>query len=519
VREGFAVWHVTREYAGLAEAGGVKDVARGLAEAQARAGCRATVMLPLYGFMPGALKSGDLVAAFTLALPDQDQGNAMIPEDVRVHAAELGGVRMLLVESPRFSSARDVYTHTQRDEEENHWKTRGSGHWDAHQKNITLQRAAIEAALALGERPDVFHCHDGHTAFLPALLREEPRLVEPFGQTRAVVTIHNAGAGYHQEVWNADFARLLTGLPPAVIKRAMLGTSVDPLLLAGDYARVVTVSEQYARELMAEREKEMSGGLGRAFRERGISLAGITNGIDPRPWDPRAPGSPGLPFPFDPLTGDLEGKRKSREVLVRTLGLPADPGGPLYAYVGRLAGQKGIDVLFHALKDLLRSPEQRLFAIVGRGEKDMESMLAWLAAEPSTAGRLAFVPRYDQDLASLLYAASDFFLIPSAYEPCGLTDFIAQIRGSIPVVHRVGGLVKVRDGETGFSYDEHSPAALAASVQRTTRLVREDPALLERVRRVAFQEIFSRHTWDRVYAESYLPLYESAVPAKTWTGR
>ena len=519
MREAFSVWHVTREYAGLAEAGGVKDVARGLAEAQARAGCRTTVVLPLYGFMPEALKSGDRVASFTLALPDQDHGNARIPEDVRVVATQLGGVRMLVVESSRFSSARDVYTHTQRDEDENHWKTRGSGHWDAHQKNITLQRAALEAALALGERPDVFHCHDGHTAFLPALIREDPRLVEPFRQTRAVVTIHNAGAGYHQEVWNAEFAELLTGLPARVIQRGMLGTSVDPLLLSGDYGSLVTVSEQYAREVMAERETEMSGGLGKAFRERGISLGGITNGIDPGPWDPRAAGSPGLPFPFDPLTGDLDGKRKCREVLFRSLAFPTDPGGPLYAYVGRLAGQKGIDVLFHALKDLLRSSGARVFAIVGRGEKDMESMLAWLAAEPSTAGRLAFVPRYDSDLASLLYAASDFFLIPSAYEPCGLTDFIAQLRGSIPIVHHVGGLVKVRDGETGFSYQEHSPAALAAAVDRTTRLLRSDPALLERIRRTAFQEIYSRHTWDRVFPESYLPLYETAIPGKAWTDR
>ena len=517
--DGLSVWHVTREYAGLAEAGGVKDVVRGLAEAQVRAGCRSTVVLPLYGFLPEPLRSGRAVASFVVSLPDQDKGNAFFDESVRVLASEREGVRILLVDSPRFASARDVYTYTARDEEEDHWKTRGSGHWDAHQKNLLLQRAALESVLALRERPDIFHCHDGHTAFLPALAREDARYAAALAQARAVVTIHNAGAGYHQEVWSPDFARLLTGLPGSVIGRGMLGSGVDPLLLAGDYASMVTVSERYAEELVAERDSEMGGGLGRLFRERGIALRGITNGIDPRPWDPRSPGTSGLPSRFDPQTGDLAGKRECRGELLRSLGQPDSGGDPLYAFVGRLTGQKGIDVLFHALKELLASSDRRVFVVIGRGEKNMESMLGWLASGSKPGGRLAFIPRYDQDLASLIYAASDFFLVPSAYEPCGLTDFIAQLRGSIPVVHRVGGLVKVRDGETGFSYDEHTPAALAAAVERTTRLFHEQPVLLDQIRRRAFAEVFSLHTWDRVFAESYLPLYQTAIPGQAWTRR
>ncbi len=517
--DGPSVWHIAREYAGMAEAGGVKDVVRGLAEAQARAGWKPTVALPLYGFLPETLRSGTTAATFVLSIPDQDRDNALFDEAVRVVVSTVDGVRVLLVDSPRYASARDVYTYTAPDEEENHWKTRGSGHWDAHQKNIVLQRGALETALALGEAPDVIHCHDGHTAFLPALLREDPRFSGAFRETRAVVTIHNAGAGYHQEVWSAEFARLLTGLPEAVIRRGLLGTSVDPLLLAGDYATLTTVSERYAEELLAEQDGELSGGLGRALGERGIGLRGITNGIDPRPWDPRLPGAPGLPFPFDPLSGNLVGKQRCRAALLHRLGL-ADAGqGPLYAFVGRLTGQKGIDVLFHALKDLLRGPRDRTFVVIGKGNKNMEAMLGSLASEPAHAGRLAFLPVYDQELASLIYGGSDFFLVPSAYEPCGLTDFIAQLRGSIPVVHRVGGLVKVRDGETGFSYDDHSPAALAAAVERTTRLYRQEPGLLDRIRRRAFGEIFSRHTWDRVFAESYLPLYRDAAREKVWTGR
>jgi starch synthase len=516
LRSDLSVWHVAREYAGLAEAGGVKDVVRGLAEAQARAGLRTTVVLPFYGFLPEALHAGPVVASVALSLPDQDRGNAFSRETARVIAHVRQGVRVMLVDLPRYSAARDVYTYTALDEEENRWKTRGSGHWDAHQKNVALQRVALECALALGEVPAVFHCHDGHTAFLPALLREDERYRADLARSRAVVTIHNAGPGYHQEVWSAEFARLLTGLPERVLRKGILGTVVDPLLLAGCYASLATVSERYAEELLSENDGELSGGLGRALRERAIALHGITNGIDPGPWDPRSAPGPDLPFPFDPLTGDLAGKRKSRERLLSVLGLP-DRGGPLYAFVGRLTGQKGIDVLIPALEQLLPSDGRRAFIVLGRGDKQMEEKMAALASTHAPAGRFAFVPRYDEELASLIYSSSDFFLVPSAFEPCGLTDYIAQLRGSIPVVHRVGGLVKVRDGETGFSYDEHQPHALAAAVNRTTRLFRDEPGLLDGIRRRAFDEIFRLHTWDRVLAESYLPFYEAALPGTEWT--
>ncbi len=518
-RESPLVWHVSREYAGIAEAGGVKDVVRGLAEAHARSGGSPTVVIPRYGFIPEELAAGAQVASFTLALPDQDKGNELFDEKVIVHQAMHAGVRLLLVHSPRYSALRDVYTYSAADEEENHWRKKGTGHWDFHQLNLILQRTALETALALDEIPDIFHCHDGHTAFLPALLREDPRFAGPFHASESVVTIHNAGKGYHQEVWDPAFAAILTGLPVEVLSKGLLNGTIDPLLLAGEYARLVTVSEQYAKELLAEHGTELTGGLGKALRERGIPLAGITNGIDPSPWDPRTPEKSGIPFGFDPTSDDLGGKILCRQALAKKLGVAADrpAPSPLYAFVGRLTGQKGIDVLFHALRELLKNETERRFIVIGTGEKEKESMLAWLAAEPAAAGRLVFLPRYDQALASLVYASSDFFLVPSGYEPCGLTDFIAQIFGSIPIVHHVGGLVKIRDGETGFSYLEHRPEALIASIERTTRIYRDQPELLNRIRRRAFEEIFSRHTWDRVLADSYLPLYAAVLTDGSWT--
>jgi len=516
-----SVWHVSREYAGMAEAGGVKDVVRGLADALVRSGVHTTVVLPLYGFLRRHGDLGRPVASFTASLPDQDRGNQLFEERVQVFQSEAQGVRLLLVETPRYSALRDVYTYTAQDEAENRWRRKSTGHWDSHQLNLLLQLAALETAARIAQAPVLFHCHDGHTAFLPALMRESPAYTERFASSAAVVTIHNAGKGYHQEVWSLEFAALLTGLQRSVLHKGLLGGAIDPLLLAGSYSLLCTVSEQYARELLAEKDDEVSGGLGKACRERGIPLSGITNGISPASWDPRFPEDSGLPFRFDPSGGDLEGKRQCRRKLEASLGLPAGPGGerpPLYAFVGRLTEQKGVDILFKSLQEMLSAEENPLFVVLGSGEKQREDMFSWLAAQASPRGRLCFIPRYDPQLAKLIYAASDFFLIPSEYEPCGLTDFISQILGSIPIVHRVGGLVKVRDGETGFSYDEQSPAAFSAVLRKTARLFASDPSMLEGIRRRAFSEIFSRHTWDRVLEDGYLPLYRKAVEG-TWQTR
>jgi starch synthase len=380
--------------------------------------------------------------------------------------------------------------------------------------NLLLQRAALQTAAVLGA-PMVYHCHDGHAAFLPAIVREDPAARAAGG--RSVVTVHNAGVGYHQEIWDMDFASLVTGLERSVLTQGLLRGTVDPLLLSAHYAPLTTVSEQYARELLAEGDEGLSGGLGPALRAAGVPLTGITNGVDPDPFDPRPGGGARIPFPFDPARGEWEGKRRCRERLLDILALPRSGAHPLFGFIGRLTAQKGIDVLSGALSLLLSQGDCPQVAVLGQGAREHEEALASLAE--AGRGRVRFVSRFDPELAMLIYASCDFLLIPSAYEPCGLTDYYAQLMGTVPLVHRVGGLVKVRDGETGFSYDEQSPQELASAIRRCARLFREEPDMLERVRRRAFREIFEKHTWDRVAREGYLPLYESVAADGAWKGR
>ena len=507
-----SVLHVAREYSGFGEAGGVKDAVSGLAGALVRMGVRTTVALPLYGFLKARLSLGRAVAVFTIPIPDHDHKNRVRDERVRVLSLERDGVRFLLVESRRFSDKNDVYTYTDVDETANSYKKKGTGHWDSHQMNVILQKAALETALRTGDIPDIFHCHDGHAAFLPALMREDRRISEAFARTGAVVTIHNAGVGYHQEIWDPAFAALLTGLSPGVLSRGLLNATVDPLLLAGFYARMTTVSEQYADELLREKDAEVSGGLGRSFGERGIKVTGITNGVDPAPFDPRYPAASGLAFRFDPSTGELDGKKQCKQALLEELSFARASGErPLIGFIGRLTKQKGIDVLEEAVASALGKGRAADFIVLGQGESKDEELFRALSSRKFSQGALCFISRYDPGFAKRLYAASDFLLIPSKYEPCGLTDFHAQLMGSIPVVHAVGGLRKVRDAQTGLSYEEQSPAALEAAIGRCLSLYTGEQEALSKIRKTAFDEIFQKHTWDTVAREGYLPLYEAAA--------
>ena len=525
------VWHVAREYDGIAEAGGLKDVVTGLAEALVRRGLPCTAVIPRYGFIdPAALGASRLPLRFSLPMPVSPYSAEMQEIEVEPWTVERAGVRVVLLDCLHSRDKRSVYTFTEEDERETPAHRRGEGHWDVHQLNLLLQRGALSLALALHEQggeplPAVFHCHDGHAAFLPTLLRELPPYREAFAASRALLTIHNAGWGYHQEIYGLDFARRVTGLPFVILSRGgepgrPEPAVVDPLLICPAYCPVNTVSEEYAREIISGELDGLTGGLGAGYRRRGYTLLGITNGIDPAGSDPRYPERSGLPFAFDPLKGELEGKHRCREALLRELASGAFPGlqvhgtldeaaegEPLFTFVGRLAGQKGVDILADAAARLLRGGAPLRFLLLGQGNADLERRLIGLAAEPGARGRLQLLLGYQPRAARAVFAAGDFFLVPSLFEPCGLTDLYAQLMGNLPVVHRVGGLTKVRDGETGFSYAEHSAAALAGAIERSLRVFREEPALLERMRRQAFREVHERHTWDQVLARGYLPLY------------
>ena len=520
------VWMLTREYDGLAGAGGVKDVVRQLGEALARSGRRVSVVLPLYGFIDPEWNSFSLL---DLACEvDMDYAAEHRREYVRVFAKTMamgeqgGSLAIYLIDAARFLEKRGVYTYTAEEEALNPFNRQGSGHYDYFAMNVLLQKAAMSLMMRLGERPDIIHCHDGHTAILPAMIREIEGFRHYFAKSGCVVTIHNAGTGYHQEVGDLPFAQAITGLSAPLIEHNLLDNAFDPFLAASGYSVMNAVSENYARELRETDDDALTGWLGHRLLLRGVTLRGVTNGINPADFDPSKPKPLGLAAAFSPGKGNLAGKAKCRAALIKELNanslltvrqsgsLEDRPDEPLFTFVGRFSAQKGVDKLLGALETLLPLDQNFQMLIQGSGSKEIEEALRHLAESPKHQGRICLLRGYDPMVANRVYAAGDFFLIPSRYEPCGLTDYIAQLFGNLPIVHHVGGLVKVRDGETGFAYQEHKSAALMGAMQQALRTFRDHPATIRGMQQAAVRTIHEQYTWDKIL-DRYLSLYQDAL--------
>jgi starch synthase len=511
------VWLITREYDGLAGAGGVKDVSRQLAEALAKSTKKVRAVLPCYGFMnPEDLGFKQAGISFTVAMPYVGIERR---EQVEIWQRREKNITIYLADTLRFREKRSVYTYTAADETNNPEYLQGTGHHDYFAMNVLLQKAAIALIMRLREQPDIIHCQDGHTAILPAIIRETEGYRHYFNRTGCVVTIHNAGRAYHQEVADLSFAETICGLPERIINENLLEGLFDPFLAASSYAILNTVSENYAGELRETDADEQTGWLGHRLLARGVRLEGVTNGINADDYDPQYPEKLGLPFAFSPEKGELAGKKKGREDLLAAIAenslsgvmqdgtLSVRSGIPLFTFIGRFSHQKGVDVMTAALERLLAGDKDFQALILGSGTREIEDNLLRLTHQQ---GRVCVLRGYDPVLANRIYAAGDFFLVPSRYEPCGLTDYIAQLFGNIPIVHHIGGLVKVVDDVTGFAYREESVDALQAAMQKAIWMFHESPEKIKEMQRAAVRHIRKNYTWDKV-VKKYYTLYQEAL--------
>ena len=523
------IWMVSREYGDIAGAGGVKDMVRQLSEQLAVwSGRSVHVVLPLYGFLDIESLSfspvmDPLWPGKTLDLTIQmNEPGKTINERVRFYHARQNRVNLYLVDSQRFRNKLDVYTYTSAEERDAWWQKQGSGHYDYFAMNLLLQKATLELCIALGEQVDLFHCHDGHTGLLPALIHDCPGYRSYFRTTGCLTTVHNAGRGYHQEIEDIPYAQATTGFSDDVIAGCLLESRFDPFLVAGRYGRLNTVSENYARELQETEEDERTGWLGHELKTRGVSLVGITNGIDPNLFQVKDLPDIQADEVFSPDSPDTElvGKRLLKKRLLAELNdselfsgvtrfgsLGSDESLPLFTCIGRFSEQKGVDILIEGLLQIRKSHPEARSMILGSGSPELELRLRELVTHGELASRCCFLRGFNPQLANRVFAAGDFFVIPSRYEPCGLTDFIAQLFGNIPVVHHVGGLVKVVDGKTGIAY-RGDVYQLVEALERALTLY-SDLEEKRQIQRQAIQHIRSKYTWKTVMKQ-YLELYTKA---------
>jgi starch synthase len=361
---------------------------------------------------------------------------------------------------------------------------------DEHLRFLFFTRAAIESCRLMGFVPDVFHCNDWHTAFLPLLLKTLYSADPALARVRSVLTIHNIG--YQGLMPASAAADLGLGSGYALLDQDDLRNGVINSLKTGiRFAdKVTTVSPTYAREICTV---PLGMGMEAALRARADGVTGILNGVDYAAWDPRH--DPHLSAHFDPH--DLTGKRLSKRRLLTESGLVLDEASPLLSIVSRLTDQKGFDLLFDALPESLAARDCGL-TVLGSGDQRYVTFFEELAAR--FPGRVAFRSGYDEDLAHLIEAGSDIFLMPSRYEPCGLNQMYSLRYGTIPIVHRTGGLAdsvqhfNPATGQgTGCVFNDFDANAIRWALENTLDWF-ADAALWQRIVQNAMAQDYS---WDR----------------------
>ncbi len=462
-----------------AKTGGLADVAGALPKYLAARGADARLFMPLYREVR---KKGLPLAKVLDGVPMSLGGRDL---EFSLWSREGDGFRAYFVENDEAFDRDALYG------------TPCGDYPDNGERFGFFANAALESMKRLGFAPDILHGHDWQSAAAFAVLKHHGAADPFFAGTRSLFTIHNLA---YQGLFDKGILAAL-GLPDSLFHMNGLEFfgKVNFLKAGILYSTAVsTVSPRYAREIQTP---EFGCGLDGLLRSRAGVLHGIMNGVDYASWDPAS--DPLIPAPFSPA--DLSGKKTCREGLLRTFGLTAGPDVPVIGMVSRLAGQKGLDIVCEALPALFEL-DVRL-VILGTGDALIQDRL--IEARKAAPSRLGLRIAFDDKVARTIYAGSDLFLIPSRYEPCGLTQMYSLRYGTIPVVRATGGLddsirefdAAVRTGN-GFKFEDATPEAMLGSIRKAMGAFRDRASWAALVRN-AMADDFS---WEKAAGE-YLKLY------------
>ncbi|HEL0246719.1 TPA: glycogen synthase GlgA [Streptococcus equi subsp. zooepidemicus] len=474
------IMFVAAEGAPFAKTGGLGDVIGALPKSLVKNGHEVFVILPYY----------DVV--------DQAFGHQV--EDVLYFYTQVGwrrqyvGIKRLV---------KDKVTFYFIDNQAYFFRGRIYGDWDDGERFAYFQLAAIEAMEKIGVIPDILHVHDYHTAMIPFLLKEKYHWIQVYQAIRTVFTIHNIA---FQGQFDAGMLGDLFGVG---MERYEDGTlrwhdGLNWMKAAVLYAdRVTTVSPSYAHEIQTP---AFGKGLDQVMRMEAGKLSGIVNGIDTDLFNPTR--DPHLPAPFS--AKDLSGKAATKQALQERLGLAVRADVPLIGMVSRLTDQKGFQLVLEELPHILQQDVQ--LVLLGTGDPDYEAAFSWFAkAYPE---KLSANITFDLPLAQHIYGACDLFLMPSAFEPCGLSQMMAMRYGAIPIVHEIGGLKDTvapynayEKTGTGFGFEQFSGFWLTQTLLFALDVYHNHKEDWQTIQQNAMTKDFS---WDTA-SLAYLDLYKSLL--------
>jgi starch synthase len=472
----------TPEAVPYAKTGGLADVAGTLLKEFRQRGLDASLVLPLYGSVKRGFELFRTRKTFTVKT-----GGTAIKGEVLI-SDRSSSPQAYFVECDALYDRPEFY---------------GSANGDYSDNALRFaffSRAVLETCRVMDLKPDVIHCNEWQTAMVPLYLRNFYADRSALSGAAVLFTVHNLG---YQGIFPASDIRF-TGLGRDFVtpERLEFYGKLNFLKAGLIYSDLInTVSSTYAREIL---DSENGFGLDGVLRTRKDDLYGVVNGIDYDEWDPSAD----LLIPARYSSGNIRGKQRCRKELLSRTGL-TDDKSPIFGIVSRFSSQKGLDLVADAADRIVAMGGR--IVIVGRGDEHYRKLLEDVSKRNS--GRVSVTVGFEEKLAHLIYAGSDFFLMPSRYEPCGLGQLIAMRYGSIPVVRKTGGLADtVRDcdsgtpGGTGFFFSEYSPDALLGAARRALDVFGDK----KRMRMLVSNAMKADFSWGRSAAE-YLELYKKAV--------
>jgi starch synthase len=476
------VVHVAGEASPYAKTGGLGDVLGALPAALARGGVDVSVVLPGYRAVHRAATLRP-VGSVTARVSSR-------VAEAPIAAVEGAPVPTFAVDAPAFDRPA-LYGEG------------GADYPDNAERFVFFCRAALEWLRRRQEPPDVIHVHDWQAALVPAFLVADRDLVYPeLRATHTAITIHNLA--YQRRFWEADWH--LLNLDRRFFSTELLEFYGYINFLKGGIVAadtITTVSPRYAEEI---RTPAFGEGLDGVLRARTADVVGILNGVDYATWSPDV--DPFIPARYG--AADLGGKARCKAALQAELGLDVTDAAPLCAVISRLAEQKGIDLVAEVAGELLATSDAQL-VVLGSGDPKLEGALTQLARR--NPRRVAVRLGFDDALAHRIEAGADLFLMPSRYEPCGLSQLYSLRYGTVPVVHATGGLVDTvedhdpsTDRGTGYVFRAFGRAPFHDAIRRAFA-PRQDAGRWAALRRRGMACDFS---WD-ASAAKYRALYDAVL--------
>ena len=488
------IFFVSAEVYPFAKVGGLADVAGALPKALSILGADVSVIMPYYGDVQEKARDFKIKPTEIRGVPIVVGDNV---ENFDLYSAKLPGsqVPIYFVKSEKYFDRKGIYfdPETKKDFP------------DQAERLIFFAKAVLESASALKFKPDILHTNDHHTSILPAYLKITHRHHPIWRNTATVLTIHNLA---YQGIF-----------PPETMDLMGLGEeffypegpfefygNVNFLKIGIFFADAVnTVSPTYATEIQTP---EYGNKLDGVLRSVSHKVFGIINGVDYSVWDPSVDENIEYKYSID----DLSGKRMMKSVVLRQFELPEELDIPLIGMIGRMADQKGFDLVAEILPELMKKDVKMV--ILGSGDPRYEKMFK--DAQKKYPKKLSVYTGFNGPLAHKIEAGADMFLMPSRFEPCGLNQMYSLRYGTVPIVRKTGGLADtVIDVDekpnvgTGFVFSEYSPQALLDTINRALMHFSER----KEWRKIIIRGMKQDFSWE-VSAKKYLELYRKAKEMK-----